>query len=75
MEVLIFSHESDMDGLFSAAIGLLRYPQARTVFLGYGKESFETMGHFSNTFSTLFSQFGKTDNNLRFRFKRGSVPN
>ena len=51
MEVLIFSHESDMDGLFSAAIGLLRYPQARTVFLGYGKESFETMGHFSNTFS------------------------
>lgn len=51
MEVLIFSHESDMDGLFSAAIGLIRYPQARTVFLGYGKESFETMGHFANTFS------------------------
>jgi uncharacterized protein len=37
-----------MDGLFSAAIGLLRYPQARTVFLGYGKESFEIMGDFSN---------------------------
>jgi uncharacterized protein len=51
MEVLIFSHESDMDGLFSAAIGLIRYPQARTVFLGYGKESFETMGHFANSFS------------------------
>ena len=54
MEILIFSHESDMDGLFSAAIGLLRYPQARTVFLGYGKESFETMGHFANTFSASF---------------------
>lgn len=51
MEVLIFSHESDLDGLFSAAIGLVRYPQARTVFLGYGKDSFETMGHFANTFS------------------------
>ena len=51
MEVLIFSHESDIDGLFSAAIGLLRYPQARTVFLGYGKESFETMGHFANSFN------------------------
>src|SRR5918994_4305306 len=48
MEVLIFSHESAMDGLFSAAIGLLRYPQARTVFLGYGKESFEIMGDFAN---------------------------
>ena len=43
-----------MDGLFSAAIGLLRYPQARTVFLGYGKESFETMGHFANTFSASY---------------------
>ena len=40
MKVTIFSHESDIDGVFSAAIGLIRYPQARTVFLGYGTENF-----------------------------------
>ena len=34
MKVIIFSHESDLDGLYSAAIGLMRYPQAMTVFLG-----------------------------------------
>jgi oligoribonuclease NrnB/cAMP/cGMP phosphodiesterase (DHH superfamily) len=39
MKVIIFSHESDLDGLFSAAIGLIRYPQARLVFLSYGTES------------------------------------
>lgn len=46
MKVMIFSHESDLDGLYSAAIGLIRYPQAMTVFLGYGKENFEKMGNF-----------------------------
>src|SRR5574341_1396168 len=46
MKVMIFSHESDLDGLYSAAIGLIRYPQAMTVFLGYGKENFEKMGDF-----------------------------
>jgi uncharacterized protein len=50
MKVLIISHESDLDGLFSAAIGLIRYPQARTVFLGYGKESFETLVQFVHKF-------------------------
>ena len=49
MKVLIFSHEADLDGLYSATIGLLRYPQALTVFLGYGKESFEKMGNFIYT--------------------------
>lgn len=44
--VLIFSHESDLDGLYSAAIGLLRYPQAMTVFLGYGAENFQKLGNF-----------------------------
>ncbi|HET7149107.1 MAG TPA: DHH family phosphoesterase [Candidatus Nitrosopolaris sp.] len=38
MKVIIFSHESDLDGIFSAAIGLIRYPQARPVFLNYGAE-------------------------------------
>ncbi len=40
MRVTLFSHESDVDGIFSSAIGLIRYPQARTFFLDYSKESF-----------------------------------
>jgi uncharacterized protein len=46
MNVLIFSHESDLDGLLSAAIGLIRYPQARTIFLGNGRETFRTIAYF-----------------------------
>ena len=46
MKVIIFSHESDLDGLYSAAIGLMRYPQAITVFLGYGAENFSKLGNF-----------------------------
>ena len=46
MKVFIFSHESDLDGLYSAAIGLIRYPQATTVFLGYGVENFNKIGNF-----------------------------
>jgi oligoribonuclease NrnB/cAMP/cGMP phosphodiesterase (DHH superfamily) len=49
MKVMIFSHESDLDGLYSAAIGLLRYPQAMTIFLGYGAENFEKLGNFINS--------------------------
>lgn len=51
MKVLIISHESDLDGLLSAAIGLIRYPQAQTIFLGYSRESFETLQHFVHKFS------------------------
>ena len=40
MRVTLFSHESDVDGIFSLAIGLIRYPQARIFFLDYSKESF-----------------------------------
>ena len=46
MKVIIFSHESDLDGLYSTAIGLIRYPQAMTVFLGYGAENFSKLGSF-----------------------------
>lgn len=46
MKVMIFSHESDLDGLYSATIGLLRYPQAKTIFLGYGAENFQKLGNF-----------------------------
>jgi uncharacterized protein len=46
IKVIIFSHESDLDGLYSTAIGLMRYPQALTVFLGYGAENFNKLGNF-----------------------------
>ena len=46
MKVMIFSHESDLDGLYSATIGLLRYPQAKAIFLGYGVENFQKLGNF-----------------------------
>ncbi|MFL6481364.1 MAG: DHH family phosphoesterase [Nitrososphaera sp.] len=51
MKVIIFSHESDLDGLYSAAIALIRYPQAITVFLGYGAESFSKLGTFIHSAS------------------------
>lgn len=34
MTTFIFSHESDLDGLFSAAIGLMKYPGSKVGFLG-----------------------------------------
>ena len=40
MNVILISHESDVDGIFSAAIALQRYPQAKVVFTSYGKENF-----------------------------------
>jgi oligoribonuclease NrnB/cAMP/cGMP phosphodiesterase (DHH superfamily) len=52
---MIFSHESDLDGLYSAAIGLLRYPQAMTIFLGYGAENFQKLGNFIYS-ATHYSQ-------------------
>jgi oligoribonuclease NrnB/cAMP/cGMP phosphodiesterase (DHH superfamily) len=55
MKVFIFSHESDLDGLYSAAIGLIRYPQATTVFLGYGADNFNKIGNFLYS-ATHYSQ-------------------
>lgn len=55
MKVLIFSHEADLDGLYSATIGLMRYPQAMTVFLGYGIENFQKIGNFIHS-ATHFSK-------------------
>lgn len=43
MKVHLFSHESDLDGIISAAIGLIRFPQAEVVFMGYSKENFLTL--------------------------------
>ena len=55
MKVIIFSHESDLDGLYSASIGLMRYPQAMTVFLGYGVEHFNKLGSFIHSASRYSS--------------------
>lgn len=40
MKVIIVSHESDVDGVFSAAIALQRYSQGKVFFTSYGKENF-----------------------------------
>jgi oligoribonuclease NrnB/cAMP/cGMP phosphodiesterase (DHH superfamily) len=37
---IIVSHESDVDGIFSASIALMRYPQSKVFFTSYGKDSF-----------------------------------
>src|SRR5215831_4270096 len=68
-QVIIVSHESDLDGIYSASIGLIRYPQALTFFLGYGIESFRKLAKFlrSETNSTkepgiiLISDLGMSD--------------
>lgn len=59
MKVFIFSHESDLDGLYSATIGLIRYPQATTIFLGYGTENFNKMGNFIHSATNYFKARGR----------------
>jgi oligoribonuclease NrnB/cAMP/cGMP phosphodiesterase (DHH superfamily) len=40
LKTIIISHESDVDGIFSASVALMRFPQAKTFFTSYGKENF-----------------------------------
>ncbi len=40
MNSIIVTHESDVDGIFSASIALMRYPQSKLVFSSYGKDNF-----------------------------------
>ena len=40
MNSIIVSHESDVDGVFSASIALMRYPQSKVLFTSYGKDNF-----------------------------------
>ncbi|HKO65515.1 MAG TPA: hypothetical protein VJU13_09970 [Candidatus Nitrosocosmicus sp.] len=40
MNSIIVTHESDVDGIFSASIALIRYPQSRLIFSSYGKDNF-----------------------------------
>lgn len=39
MKTIIISHESDVDGIFSASIALMRFPQGKVIFTSYGKEN------------------------------------
>jgi len=43
MRVIICSHEADIDGMYSAAVGLMRHPGARVSFYNYGLENFRKM--------------------------------
>ena len=43
MRVIICSHEADIDGMYSAAVGLRRYPEAKVSFYNYGPENFRKM--------------------------------
>lgn len=43
MNVTIISHEADVDGIFSLAIGLIRYPQAKTFLTSYGTENIKIL--------------------------------
>lgn len=40
MNSIIVSHESDVDGVFSASIALMRYPQSKLIFSSYGRDNF-----------------------------------
>jgi oligoribonuclease NrnB/cAMP/cGMP phosphodiesterase (DHH superfamily) len=80
MKVTIFSHGSDLDGIISASIGMIRYPQAKIVFMDYTRESFMKMIKvidFSNNSSEnnlyIISDLGLNDNlinSLRDIFER-----
>jgi oligoribonuclease NrnB/cAMP/cGMP phosphodiesterase (DHH superfamily) len=43
VNAIICTHEADLDGICSAAIGLLKYKNASINFYNYGKENFKTM--------------------------------
>lgn len=46
MNSIIVSHESDVDGVFSASIALIRYPQSKLIFSSYGKDNFLRISDF-----------------------------
>lgn len=58
LDILLVSHEADLDGIFSSSIGLIRYPQARTLYIGYGRENFIKMSNVIKDFTRL-SRDGK----------------
>ena len=43
MRTIICSHEADIDGMYSAAVALIKYPDARISFYNYGLKNFRKM--------------------------------
>lgn len=43
MRVIVCSHEADIDGIYSASVALIKYPEARVLFYNYGLENFRKM--------------------------------
>ncbi|MDP9196965.1 MAG: hypothetical protein M3O24_00145 [Thermoproteota archaeon] len=43
INAIVCSHESDLDGIFSAAIASIKYPKANISFHNYGRNNFEKM--------------------------------
>ena len=74
MKTIIISHESDVDGIFSASIALMRFPQAKTFFTSYGKENFLKISEilYNEIISTkeigqvIISDLGLNDDMIRY---------
>jgi uncharacterized protein len=43
MRVIICSHEADVDGVYSASVALMKYPDADVLFYNYGIDNFTKM--------------------------------
>ena len=43
ISAIVCSHESDLDGIFSAAIASIKFPEADISFYNYGRSNFEKM--------------------------------
>jgi oligoribonuclease NrnB/cAMP/cGMP phosphodiesterase (DHH superfamily) len=67
VKTIIISHESDVDGIFSASIGLLRFPQAKIFFTSYGKEDFQKMSN------TIREETSSSKINVNTEEKNGQI--
>ena len=43
ISTIVCSHESDLDGIFSASIASIKFPEADISFYNYGRSNFEKM--------------------------------
>jgi oligoribonuclease NrnB/cAMP/cGMP phosphodiesterase (DHH superfamily) len=43
MRAIICTHEADIDGMYSASVALMKYPEAKLSFYNYGLENFRKM--------------------------------
>lgn len=72
MKTIFVTHESDVDGIFSAALGLMRFPLSKVLFTTYGKENFQNVFNiiYKEVISTkdigqiIIADLGLSENNL-----------